>query len=305
VVVVLVTAGCSKGKRICLYQGEDGLGYLRIERLPDPHIVPTPTKSLTVDTKTGTRELVRVSNGDCNTVVDDLLSKSGHPGATRLVVETKDQAWYSILLDHKFDPTMQTVTKITEVLELEIVPARRPMLAYLIRANDEVRTGIEPYQGRPKWPEAREPRKLNRFGETELVYGKLVPREIMSFPSGGILFIRRGFDDDHSISKDDNLYFDGVSLDDLAKYVEHARGSVPVVNQTGDENLYSFSLPDGFEKQFSFDKEVPLPGLGISVTSGKVEMDVILVRDKQVKDAEESAEETEQQTPGSMDDSPE
>ncbi len=52
------------------------------------------------------------------------------------------------------------------------------------------------------------------------------------------------------------------------------------MNQTNDEFLYSFTLPYGIEKQFSFGKTVPLPGLGLSVTSDEVEMEVVVVRDK-------------------------
>lgn len=272
------------GDGTCLYQGEDGAGFLRIERLPDAHIVPMPSHSITIQTKTGMRELIRVSNGDCKTVFYDLLRGSGNPETPRLVVETKDQSYYSVLLDHKFAPTMQTVTKVADKLGLEIVHERRRKLAYVIRANDEKRTGIERFQGQPKWPEARKPRKRNALGLPELTYGKLVPREIKKFPNGGILFIRQKFDDDNSIADDHNLYFDGVSFDELAQYFEEKEG-FPVVSQIKDKLLYSFTLRDDVRKRFSFGKTVPLPGLGLSVTSDEAEMEAIVVWDKRAEKA--------------------
>jgi hypothetical protein len=86
------------------------------------------------------------------------------------------------------------------------------------------------------------------------------------------------FDDD-SIAADDNLYFDGVSFDDLAEYFADNH-NIPVVNQTNDYALYSFTLPDDISRRFSFDEVLPLPGLGVSVTSDQVEIDAIVVRDK-------------------------
>lgn len=241
--------------------------------------MPMPAHSVTIQAKAGARELVRYSSGDCKDVFDDLLSRSGNPEAARLVVETKDQSYYSILYDHEFTPTMKTVTQVADTLGLEMVHAQRRKLAFVIDANDEKRTGIERFEGQPKWPEAREPKKLDKLGLPELTYGKLVPREIKKFPNGGILFARQKFDDDNSIAEDDNLYFDGVSFDELAQYLEE-ECCVPVVNQIKDKLLYSFTLPGDICKRFSFEKTVPLPGLGLSVRSGEVEMEVILVRDK-------------------------
>lgn len=284
VLLLLGDAERCMGDGTCLYQGEDGAGFLRIERLPDAHIVPMPTHSVTVQTKTGVRELVRISNGDCKTVFYALLLGSGNPETPRLVVETKDQSYYSVLLDPKFAPTMQTVTKVADKLGLEIVHGWRRKLTFVIRANNEKRTGIERFQGQPRWPEASKPRKLNALGLPELTYGKLVPREIKKFPNGGVLFIRQKFDDDNSVVDDDNLYFDGVSFDELAQYFEESR-RFPIVNQTKDTLLYSFTLPNDVEKQFSFDKTVLLPGLGLSVTSDETDMESLVVRDKRAEKA--------------------
>ena len=157
--------------------------------------------------------------------------------------------------------------------------------AFVIRRNDEKRTSIEPFHGQPKWPEARKPRTLNTIGLPELSYGKLARCEIKEFPHGGVLFIRQKSDDDNSIAAADNLYFDGVSFDELAQYFEESR-RFPVVNQTKDKLLYSFTLPGDVEKQFSFGKTVPLPGLGLSVTSDEAEMEAMVVRDKHAKKAE-------------------
>lgn len=155
-----------------------------------------------------------------------------------LVVETKDQSYYSILLDHTFAPTTKTVATVADKLGLEITHGRRRKRAFVIRANDEKQTGLERFQGQPKWPEARKPRKRTPLGLPELTYGKLVPREIERFPNGGILFVRQKCDDDNSIADDDNLYFDGVSFDELAQYFEESR-RVPVVNQTKPKPSFS------------------------------------------------------------------
>ena len=69
------------GDGTCLYQGEDGAGFLRIERLPDAHIVPMPSHSVTMQTKNGEKELIRFSNGDCKSICHDLLWGSGNPEA--------------------------------------------------------------------------------------------------------------------------------------------------------------------------------------------------------------------------------
>ena len=281
VLLLLFGAVQCMGDGKCVHQGEDGSGFLRIERLPDAHVVPTPNQSVTVPTKNGMRELIRLSNGDCETVFYELLRASGNAKTPRLVVETKDQSHYSVLLDHRFPPTTQTVTAVAKKLGLEIVHERRRKLAFVIRANDEKRTGLRRFQGKPNWPEATVRRKHNAIGLPELTYGNLVPREIKKFPNGGILFIRHKFDDDNSIADDHNLYFDGVSVAELAQYFEEKEG-FPVVSQIKDGFRYSFTLPDDIQKRFSFGKTVPLPGLGVSVTSAETEMEVILVRDRSV-----------------------
>lgn len=275
----LGVGGRCMGDGACLYQGDGTAGFLRIERLPDPHLVPMPSHSITIQTKNGKRELMRVSRGDCKSVFSDLLERSKNPEAPRLVVETKDQSYYSILLAHEFDPTMDTVAKVADKLGLEIVREQRRKPAFLIRANDEKRTSIKQFRGQHKWPEAWKVTKLNSSGLPKLTYGELVPYKIKKFPNGGILFIRWKLDDDNSVPKDDNMYFDGVSLDELAQYFEE-KDRYPVVNRTGNKLLYCFTLPRDVWKQFSFTKTVPLPGLGLSVTWDEVEMEVLLVRDK-------------------------
>lgn len=117
------------------------------------------------------------------------------------------------------EPTATTLVEVADKLGLEIVHDRRPTLAYVIRENHETRTSIERFQGVPKWPEAREPQRLGKFGLPEFTYGKLTPCVCKEFPRGGILFTRAKFDDDNSVARDDNMYFDGVSFDELAQYL--------------------------------------------------------------------------------------
>ncbi|MHB1038449.1 MAG: hypothetical protein ACYC35_28870 [Pirellulales bacterium] len=262
-----------------MYQRDNAAGFVRIERLPDTHPVMLPSDRAVVETSRGKKVMRRIS-GDCRSLFQDLLWASQNPVMARLVVETSDKSFYSVYLDLDVAPTMPTVAEIADQLGLEVVNKRRRNFAFVIEANDEEPTGIERFRGKPKWPEATIPRKLNALGLPELTYGKLVPREIKKFPKGGILFIRQKCDDDNSIADDDNLYFDGVSLDELSQYFEES-SRFPVVNQTKDKLLYSFTLPGDVEKQFSFDKTLPLPGLGLSVTPREAEMELLLVRDKQ------------------------
>lgn len=267
----------------CIYQGDESDGFIRIERLPDSHIVPLPARSVTIHTASGKKELVRIQSGDCKSIIYVLLLRSGSGEAPRLAVETKDKSNYSILMDHKVAPTMKSVDIVMEKLALERVYERRHMLAHVIRRNDEKQVGIERLEGHAKWPEARKQMvKVNAIGLPELAYGRLTPWEIKEFPKGGVIFGMSKNDDDTSIANDSKLYFDGVSFGELAQYLEEMRRS-PVVNQTNDTRLYSFTLPWNIWKQFDFDKAVPLPGLGLSVKSEEIDLDAVVVRDKRVE----------------------
>ncbi len=192
------------------------------------------------------------------------------------MVETKDPSYYRVVYD-AWDPTVDALTEVADKLGLEIVRERRRRPAFLIRRNDEEPTRIERFEGKSKWPEARKCMRRTIIGE--LTYGKHVPYEKQRFPNGGILFVRCKCTDDDSIPEDDNLYFDGVSIDELAQYFEEDLG-MPVVSRSGDNLLYSFTLPDNIWRQFPVNVITRLPGLGLSVTRGEAEMEVIVVRDK-------------------------
>lgn len=278
--LVLGAAGCRSTEQLCLYQRDDESGFLRIEHLPTDGRVGFGR--IDVETSRGEKQLREIM-GDSDWVMTELFAFT--PSYARVVVETNDPSYYRVV----YDPNNLAVDAAAEVankLGLEITREQRLAPAFVLLTNDQNQTYLEPFHGQPKWPEARESKRPNPLGQPELTYGKLVIREIKEFPGGGILFIRQKLDDDLSVADDDNLYFDGVSLDELAQYFEESR-RFPVVNQTKDDSLYSFTLPTDISKQFTFDTTVPLPGLGLSVRSGKAEIDVIVVRDKH---ADKSAE---------------
>jgi hypothetical protein len=256
------------GDGICLYQGDEKVGFLRIERiLPRADgVVVFPSHSVTLQTKNGERELTRVSTGECKSVFYDLLWRSGNKETPRLVVETNDRSYYSVLLEHKIHPTMDTVLEVADKLGLEITHERRRKPAFLIRANDEKATRIEQFRGQPKWPDLRTPKNAAEGKSAPLP----ISHERRKFPNGGVYL---GKDDDNT------LYFDGVSFKELAQYFEE-EGGYPVVSQTRDKLPYCFTLPRDIWMQFSFHRTVPLPGLGLSVKSGEAEVEAILVRDK-------------------------
>ena len=159
---------------------------------------------------------------------------------------------------------METIAEVADSLDLEIVHGRRRHPAFVMRANTEPRSHIEQFTGKPKWPELR-------------VAGHGC--RTMKFPNGGV-FGR--VDWDHQA--DDKLYFDGISFSELAQFLERA-ACVPVMDQTGDKKSYCFALPQFIERQFfNPNTTTNLPGLGVSVTSATVEMEALVVRDRQPKD---------------------
>lgn len=260
------SAGCRTGYGTYLYEGDEATGFLIVERLPDPTLVPMESQSSTIKTNTGTKELIRFCRGDCEDIFRELLRRSDNPERSRLVVETNDKSFYCILLEPTFTPTRETVAKVADALGLEITHGRRRKLAYLLGAPNQKPSGIEKFHGQPKWPALRSPQEGGPL---------TMSREVRKFSNGGVYV---GDTDDRA------LYFDGISFDELAQYFEEAR-STPVVNQCDDNGLYSFSLPIGIARQFSFERPVPLPGLGLSVSSGEVEMEVLLIREKTSKKA--------------------
>lgn len=264
--------GCRTNERACLFQRDDETGFLAIERMAADGLVGCgPVK---IETSRGEKQFREV-RGDCAFVFEDIARvRNGVP----VVVETKDASYYRVVYDADA-PASATLVEVADRLGLEIAHERRSKLVFVVRENQQERTGIERFQGQPRWPEARTSKRLDRLGLPELTYGQYTPWEIKKFPNGGILFVRQKFDDDNSIPRDGNLYFDGVSFDELAHYFADEL-AFPVVSETKNEFLYSFTLPDNIWKRFSFDKTVPLPGLGVSVVSDEVEMEVVLVRDK-------------------------
>ncbi len=259
--------GCRAAGAACVYERDEKDGFLRIVRLApgdDYYGAALSGGNATVKTKLGERNVCHLA-GDCKWLFFCLL-----PGSRR-VVETKDHSCYSIFVDdfgvggeNGPGATKATVAEIADKLGLEIVPAQRRHSGFVIRKNSEKPTNIERFRGRPKWPDLR-----GSGGEC----GAGV------FSNGGVY--TRPVDE---TGKDDGkLYFDGVSLDELAKYFEHFE-NIPVVNETGDSRFYSFALPQD-RKSFSFKQPVPLPGLGLSVAETEPEVDVTLVRDKQPTNA--------------------
>ena len=77
-----------------IYQGGPDVDYLRIEKLPDPHIVPIPARPVTIKTRKGDVKLYRVLSGNCSDLFSRLLT------TPRVSVEVKDDSYYSILSAH-------------------------------------------------------------------------------------------------------------------------------------------------------------------------------------------------------------
>jgi hypothetical protein len=257
-----------------LFEGPVGEGYLKIERHPDNHFVaPQELDAADLHSRDGTIRLVLEVNGNGSHkyLYTHLLWRSQHPARHRLCVETVDRCYYQVFSDRKL-PGDDLLAKVAETLNVEFVPARRPMSAFVLRANDEEQNGLVPFHGRFKWPSPGKP-------EARLKRGEYTAREIQRFPSGGVLFCMSKFDNDDSIPQDDNRYFDGVTLNELATYFEDNR-RVPFVNKANGEDRYSFFLPDDFWKRFRYDKTVVVPGLGISVASEELEIDALVVRPK-------------------------
>ena len=265
-----------------IYNRNDQTGFLTIERLPFDH--QSLTYPTIVETARGKMQLCALC-AYCRSVFYRLL-----PQPSRLILETKNQSFYEVVCDWK-DPTLKTATEVADKLGLEIVRERRRGLAWVIRANDEKPSRLERFNGKPKWPELK-------------VSGRGFER--MKFPNGGV-YVRKGAGGIPS----DTVYFDGVSFDEVARFFE-TELRFPVVNETGDNNLYSFTLPkvawdrrdhwrpdplsldnwDGLVWKydslsfggrwchFDLGKTIPLPGLGLSVVSAEPEIDVTIVRDK-------------------------
>ncbi len=261
-----------------LYEAGEVSGYLKIERFPDLSISPTRRDNVTVQTSRGPKELTYLCSGDCDVVLYHLLRHTFDPDLARLVVETKDHSKYGILIDPEFEPTRATVEEVVDKLGLEMVHGQRRKLFYAMRLNDQQRSGLRRFNGQPEWPEAAGIKVLE---VPKFTYGTLVPCALKRFSNGGVVFFRRGYDDDRSVVKDHNLYFDGVSFNDLAQFFEEVE-RIPVVNQTNDRSRYSFVLPDHIWKRFNFHASVPLPELGVSVSLDEAEIDALIVRDKQV-----------------------
>jgi hypothetical protein len=261
-----------------VYQRDDQDDFLRIERVPadgQPRL-----GTVTVDTVRGKRD-VGETRGDCAFLFDALLI-TGHDEKgslrSRLIVETTSRSYYRVLHEMDEDCSLTLATEVADKLHLEIAHERRPHLAYVIRRNREIPTDIERFRGRPKWPEARIHDKP-AIGKDRLSIDTL-------YTDGGMVFTWWK-DDGHGPFVDETpVYFDGVSLDQLAQYLEYALHLTrPVVNQSGDHRRYSFTLPPRFLTASTFtdlrpNQMLPLPGLGLSVTSDETETEVIVVRDK-------------------------
>ena len=251
--IFFALAGCGANGAACLHHRDDQSGFLRIERIPANGRLELTSQEM--ETQLGKRDICEV-RGNCDGVFWGVLRSA----SARLIVETKDQAYYNV----KVDPdgrTLATAVEIADKLGLEVVREQRRRPAFVLFANHEESTGIEQYRGQPKWPDLRTPQRIGHL---------LLPCEVHKFPHGGVYVGK---------VDDDTLYFDGVSFDELAQYFE-AQMERPVVNQTGDGSLYCFKLPYNIWRQCFGNETVVLPGLGLSVTREEVEMEMIVVRDK-------------------------
>ena len=264
------TAQISARPRL-IYQGGPDVDYLRIERLPDPHIVPIPTRPVTIKTRKGDVKLYRVLSGNCNDLFSRLLT------TPRVSVEVKDDSYYSILSAHGggLGNVRKRITReLATTLGLSMEWHSRKMYAHVLSDNGKERTGVSEGRWRIRWPEVAS-LKPEGFSMSD----KVRPILVRSFAGGGCVFVRTNYGGGPE-DNDENIYFEDISFDELADFFEDRVRWVPVVNRSADKGRYSFSLPQGTYKNIMFTEPYSLPGLGLSVEYRQVEIDVIVVRER-------------------------
>jgi hypothetical protein len=249
-------AGCTGSKNSIVYSRDDVRGFLSINRLPaDGRVGFGP---ITVNTQQGTKQLREVQ-GDCEFVAKQLFPRES--GMARVVVETKNPNYYEVVYD-RADSSVDFPNEALDKLGLEVVHERRRHLTCVIRANSEETTGLQRFDGQPRWPELRVPEQVGLLQ---------IPYEIRKFSNGSV-YHGKG-DNEHL------LCFDGVSIGELAKFLEE-ESIIPVIDQTGDPSFYSFTLPERFYKLCGDQTTTSMPGLGLSISNCDTEIDMIVVRDQ-------------------------
>ncbi len=252
-----------------IYQGGPEVEYLRIEKLPDPHVVPMPTHPVTIKTKEGEVKLLRLFNGNCDTIFKRLLT------TPRVSVEVKDESFYSVLLEHgtaQGHLRRQILGKLVTILGLSMEQHPRKMHAFVLSDNGEEPTGVSKDGWARQWPE------VARLQHESLPMSDQVrPILVRRYPGGGCVFVRTNYTGEPE-DNDKNVYFDNIPFDELADYLEDKVRWIPVVNCSEVKGRRSFSLPRGTYKEFMFDAPYRLPGLGLSVEYRQVKIDVFVIR---------------------------
>lgn len=279
----LASPRCFANESGFLYQGGEKEEFLTIVRVDESRLarneLRTPLK--------GGKQLVMFAEGDVSSIVQRLLWRCDYPGADRLFPEAEDQAIYRVSLVQGFRLTVPVALKVIETLDLELVTSPRRRLAFVIRRDRDATENLMKFSGSPRWPEAFDKEIITKSGIPKLVRGKLVPWRLSTFPRGGVLFKRAKYDNAPSVIADDRYYYDGVSLDELAQDLE-SRARFPVVNQTGDSNLYSFVLPDDIKKRLVLNKTGMIGELGLTISTEHVAIDSLVLRRRSISQTEVS-----------------
>lgn len=249
------------GCRNVVYRADTADRYLEITEVSANGVVLRARAAR--DTVTGPRSLTRV-RGDCEFILETIYGWD-HP---RLVVETNDPGYYEVVYDYQ-DPL--AFEEVVKHLGCRAVTGRRRVVSWIIEIGDPNAQGLKPYDGKPRWP--------------RLALASLSPQDEMG--SHGTFEWPRPIEVSKSVDpriegaiykSDDTIYFDGVSLDDFAVFLERVT-RLPTVNRTEKLGRFSFTTEKRFWNELEFDDEpYTIDSLGLDIIWGKPEIEVTVVK---------------------------
>lgn len=264
--LVLVTLGQAHGekRKWNVYRLDEGGRYLELS--PNTN-GGNGFSQQTRHTKSGDRYL-QWSFGCCDTILqnlhqgEDWNSRHVPLGPGRIFVETENMNSYSVIYDRR---DKKAFNDIVTQLGLEASIEKRKTRAWILQPTDNPAPALEPYRGKPKWPDLKKESESKAFSLE-------AAREINKGLSQGAIYNKKGL-----------YYFDGVTFDELARFIEEENGT-PVVNKMGKGGRYSFTIPSDppIWKRFTIGKTpTGFEALGMKISwTDQEEMDVVVVRDK-------------------------
>lgn len=252
--------GCGEQKYGVIYHSNDNQGFLKIERIvADGRVGCGP---ITLDCGDGKTKQFRQVQGDSSFVFGEMFAAT--PFRRRVVVETSNPSYYRITYDSD-DSSGRAAHKAAEILNFKIVQERRKRPAYIVAINTEKPVGLTRFDGDRNLPIVENQEIKQVFNAAQLKPGDGRIRHVLEK------------------AETDTINCEGITFAELAQYFDRRMKGCPVVDSTGDANCYSFNFPKYIWKQFALSKSVAIPTLGVSVTGGEADVDVVAVYDGDAK----------------------